>query len=149
MLFSPMQLGTFQEIEYAFSPSENAGGIRFSFEVDCPSTYRLFGLVRDDMAGTSGCCDPDSFRIEGPEGLDDIWFYGCDTDAAGWSWLQMEAGEDAVSCDQTAPLLLPLSAGLHEFTLRNREGADGRAVAGIAEVVLTNDPDYAPEPKEK
>ncbi|MGH1344834.1 MAG: hypothetical protein ACRBN8_24955 [Nannocystales bacterium] len=143
-LFEPMQLGTFQGSEYAFSPNEGAGAVRFTFDVACPSTYRLFGRVRDDDPGTHGCCDPDSFNVEGPGNLQHTWFYGCDTQFAGWSWARVEAGENAFDCGETVGVTVPLSAGSHDFTLRNREPAEGGAHAGISELVLTNDPSYAP-----
>lgn len=141
-LFKPMQLGTFQGTPYAFSLSK-AGAVRFTFEVACPSTFRLFGRVRDDIPGI-GSGDPDSFDIEGPNGLEHSWFYGCDTMTAGWTWAQVEAGEVANSCEETMGLMVPLSVGTHEFTLRNREAAVGEANAGISELVLTNDPNYVP-----
>ena len=143
-LFKPMQLGMFQGSQYAFSLSQGAGAVRFSFDVACPSTYRLFGRVRDDNPGIHECCDPDSFDVEGPGGLEHTWFYGCDTTTAGWTWAQVEAGENAASCGEAPGLLVPLSAGTHEFTLRNREPAEGGAHAGISELVLTNDPTYSP-----
>lgn len=143
-LFKPMQLGTFQGSPYAFSLSEGAGAVRFTFDVACPSTYRLFGRVRDDDPGTHSCCDPDSFNLDGPGNLTHTWFYGCDTSVAGWTWAQVEAGESAPNCAAAAGVMVPLSAGLHEFTLRNREPAQGGAHAGISELVLTNDPAYQP-----
>lgn len=143
-LFKPMQLGTFQGSPYAFSLNEGAGAVRFTFDVACPSTYRLFGRVRDDDPGTHSCCDPDSFNLDGPGGLQHTWFYGCDTSAPGWTWAQVEAGESAPSCAAAAGIMVPLAAGTHEFTLRNREPAQGGAHAGISELVLTNDPAYQP-----
>jgi len=143
-LFEPMQLGMFQGSQYAFSVNQGAGAVRFAFDVACPSTYRLFGRVRDDNPGTHTCCDPDSFDVEGPGGLQHTWFYGCDTAASGWTWTQIEAGENAGSCRETLGLMVPLAAGTHEFTLRNREPAEGGTHAGISELVLTNDPSYAP-----
>ena len=140
---NPMQLGTFQGVQYAFSLNEGAGMVRFTFEVACPSTYRLFGRVRDDVPGT-GSGDPDSFYVEGPGGPEHTWFYGCDTATPGWSWAQVEAGEGADNCSEPVGLMLPLAAGVHEFTLRNREPAVEGAHAGISELVLTNDPTYTP-----
>jgi len=109
--------------------------------------FRLFGRVRDDVPGTGdgdGDGDPDSFDVEGPEGLVHSWFYGCDTVTAGWTWAQVEAGVGGGSCSETLGVMVPLSAGTHEFTLRNREPAVGNAHAGISELLLTNDPNYAP-----
>lgn len=142
-LVNPMQLGTFQGVQYAFSLNEGAGAVRFTYEVACPSTYRLFGRVRDDVPGT-GNGDPDSFYVEGPGGPEHTWFYGCDTATPGWSWAQVEAGEGVANCGETVGLMLPLAAGVHEFTLRNREPAVEGAHAGISELVLTNDPTYTP-----
>ncbi len=142
-LSGPMQLGMFEGSEYAFSLEQNAGAIRFTFEVACPSTYRLFGRVRDDVPGT-GPGDPDSFDVEGPDGLFDSWFYGCDTLNPGWTWAQVEAGKGLGSCNEPLGLMVPLSADSHDFVFRNREAAVGQAHAGIAELVLTNDPSYAP-----
>ncbi|MBV1857570.1 MAG: hypothetical protein KUG77_04100 [Nannocystaceae bacterium] len=139
-----MQLGTFEGTEYAFSPNAGAGAARFIFEVACPSTYRLFGRVLDDDAGVHGCCDPDSFDVEGPDNLEFPWFYGCDTVAAGWTWAQVETGELGGTCDDPVGVTVSLSAGLHAFTLRNREPAFGSATAGVAELVLTNDINYTP-----
>lgn len=143
-LFKPMQLGTFQGSQYAFSLSQGAGAVRFTFDVACPSTYRLFGRVRDDDPGVHTCCDPDSFNVEVPGGLQHEWFYGCDTTTAGWSWAQVEAGENVATCGEAPAVLVTLSAGTHEFTLGNREPAEGGAHAGISELVLTNDPSYTP-----
>lgn len=142
-LVNPMQLGTYQGIQYAFSLNEGAGAVRFTYEVACPSTYRLFGRVRDDVPGT-GNGNPDSFYVEGPGGPEHTWFYGCDTATPGWSWAQVEAGEAATNCSEPVGLMLPLAAGVHEFTLRNREPAVEGAHAGISELVLTNDPTYTP-----
>lgn len=143
-LFKPMQLGNFRGTQYAFSLSAGAGHARFTFDVACPSTYRLFGRVRDDSAGTSSCCDPDSFTVEGPNNLQHTWFYGCDTEVPGWTWAQVEAGENIETCGKTSDVMVPLPAGTHAFTLGNREPAYMGAHAGIAELVLTNDPSYTP-----
>lgn len=42
------------------------------------------------------------------------------------------------------PLLVSLTAGTYAFTMRNRESDYLGAMAGIAELVLTNDPDWEP-----
>ena len=143
-LIPPMQLGESMSVPYAYSTVANAGGAVFTFDVDCPSMYRLLARVRDDDPGTNSCCDPDSFVVQGPEGLDVLWFYGCDTSSAGWTWARVESGQLGQTCDDTVPILVGLTPGTHQFTLRNREPGYFDAVAGVAEVVLTNDPDYTP-----
>lgn len=143
-LTPPMQLGEYMSVAFAFSEASNAGDAVFTFEVDCPSMYRLFARVRDDDPGISNCCDPDSFVVQGPGGLDVSWFYGCDTTSVGWNWARVEAGELGQTCDETTPVLIPLTPGTHQFTLHNRESNYFDAVAGVAELVLTNDPEYAP-----
>ncbi len=143
-LFAPMALQDYGGTSVASSGSFNAGAIRFSFDVECPSMYRLFGRVRDDDPGVHNCCDPDSFEIEGPGGVDIDWFYGCDTSQAGLSWAPVEVGVFGGDCSEPQPLLVPLTAGTYAFTLRNRESDYLGAVAGIAELVLTNDPNWEP-----
>lgn len=143
-LFPPMSLQDYAGATVASSGSLNAGAIRFSFDVECPSNYRLFGRVRDDDPGVHNCCDPDSFDVEGPGGVDIEWFYGCDTFQAGLTWVPVEVGVFGGTCDDPEPLLVPLTAGTYAFTLRNRESDYFGAVAGIAELVLTNDPDWEP-----
>lgn len=143
-LFPPMALQDYGGASVASSGSFNAGAIRFSFEVECPSMYRLFGRVRDDDPGVHNCCDPDSFEVEGPGGVDIDWFYGCDTSQAGLTWAPVEVGVLGGDCSDPEPLLVPLTAGTYTFTLRNRESDYLGAVAGIAELVLTNEPDWEP-----
>ena len=143
-LFPPMALDDYAGAPVASSSAFNAGAIRFSFDVECPSMYRLFGRVRDDDPGVHNCCDPDSFDVEGPGGADIEWFYGCDTSEAGLTWVPVEVGVLGGDCGDPEPLLVPLTAGTYEFTLRNRESEYFGAVAGIAELVLTNNPDWEP-----
>lgn len=143
-LFPPMALQDYAGASVASSGSFNAGAIRFSFDVECPSMYRMFGRVRDDDPGVHNCCDPDSFVVEGPGGVDIDWFYGCDTSQAGLTWAPVEVGVLGGDCSDPQPLLVPLTVGTYEFTLRNRESDYFGAVAGIAELVLTNDPDWEP-----
>ncbi|MEM6295585.1 MAG: hypothetical protein AAGA54_30205 [Myxococcota bacterium] len=143
-LFEPMMLGTHLDVDYAYSDSLNAGAIRFTFEVECPSLYRMFARVRDDVPGVNNCCDPDSFEVEAP-GQSGDWFYGCDTlgAPAGFSWQPVEF-PTGTTCDQTELVLLDLSPGIHEITLRNRESNYFEARAGVAEFILTNDPTFSP-----
>ncbi len=143
-VFEPMTLGTYLDVDYAYSDSLNAGAIRFTFEVECPSMYRMFARVRDDAPGVNNCCDPDSFEVEAP-GQSGDWFYGCDTlqEPAGFSWQAVEF-PNGTSCDDTELVLLDLSPGTHEITLRNRESNYFEARAGVAELVLTNDPGFTP-----
>ncbi len=143
-LFPPMMLGEYQGATYAFSEQADAGAIRFTYTLACPSNYRLYARVRDDDPGTSNCCDPDSFDVEGPDGLDVSWFYGCDTESVGWNWVQLESGVLGGTCNEPTPLVLRLSPGEHAFTVRNRESNYFEARAGIAELILTNDPTFSP-----
>ncbi len=143
-LTPPMVLGESMGIPYAFSDVQGAGEIRFTFQVSCPSNYRVFGRVRDDDPSTHQCCDPDSFEVQAPGGVTTTWFYGCDTEQPGFSWVALKSGTGVGSCEETTVLMLPLSAGTHEITLHNREPAYGQARAGIASLTLTNDPDYTP-----
>ena len=143
-LVEPMMLGQHLGVSYAFSDAANAGEVRFSFELPCPSNYRVFGRVRDDDPGTHACCDPDSFDVQAPGGITTTWYYGCDTVSEGFSWGALEADNGATNCDGTSLLTLTLSAGIHEIILRNREPNEGDARAGVATLTLTNDPAFVP-----
>lgn len=139
----PMTMGEFMGVPYAYSEASNSGEIRFSFEVECPSNYRLYGRVLDVEPSTNNCCDPDSYDLEGASGPVS-WFYGCGTSQPGWTWVQVGDGSAVQNCDEVVPLIMTLSPGKHEFTLRNRESNYFEAHAGIAELLLTNDPQYVP-----
>lgn len=148
-LVAPMELRERDGVVYAASDIFNGGSAAFAFDVACPSSYRLFGRVLDMDPGTHNCCDPDSFDVDGPfdgdQGFGGIsWYYGCVTESAGWSWAQVSAGEFNATCSELSPTTSMLSAGTHTFTVHNRESSWQGAHAGIAELVLTNDPDYEP-----
>ncbi len=128
---------------YAASGQAGAGAVRFTFDVACPSTYRLYARVWDGWAGVHDCCDPDSFEVEAP-GVEANWFYGCDTETQGFTWLAVKGGQPDQGCSQAQAVTFELSPGQHEITFRNREGAYEGAVAAISELVLTNDTDYQP-----
>jgi hypothetical protein len=110
-LSGPMQLGMFEGSQYAYSLEQDAGEIRFRFEVACPSTYRLFGRVRDDVPGT-GPEDPDSFDVESPNGLSLSWLdVGPGGSGQGSHQLQGSAGPDGAALGGLARLRVSQSRG--------------------------------------
>lgn len=140
---APMSLRTIDGVTVAGSLVSNSGSVTFDFPIDCSGFYRVFGYVYDDVAGGS-CCDPDSFFVQAPGGVDTLWSYGCDTITDGFSWVEMTASDGARFCSQNFPLAIELQSGVHSITFTNREAGDINAFAAIASVIITNDLDFVP-----
>lgn len=150
-LTDPMVVTEYQGVGVASSSTTGIGSISFKFTVDCPSTYRVYGYVRDDWPGVHNCCDPDSFFFQDPMGEQGTWYYGCDTtkSASGMSWVRLEDGADVTDCPDTVPVEYVLSPNEYSITLINRENqhfgaTNNGAIAGIATLVVTSDPEYSP-----
>jgi hypothetical protein len=79
------------------------------------------------------------------------WYYGCQLQGVDevWYWTKVDDNEYGSYCSQSEPFVPWLTGGSHTITLRNREPMtnDGR-VAGIARLLITNDPSYVPSTME-
>lgn len=130
--------------EVASSTVAEAGAVTVSLEFECPGEYTLWGLVWDYDPGAWAAPDPDSFYFD-VGGAESTWRYGCQTTEAssGLSWQRM-ASLAAQPCEASYVVLQVFEAGTVELTLRNREAGDGSAVAGLAAIVVSDDPDADP-----
>jgi hypothetical protein len=146
VLTDPMMLTTAIYLpgmpQMAYSSTAEAGTITFAFELACPATITVQGLVWDYSEGVEPA-NPDSFyaTIDGLPAPELEWAYGCATEGLGdesWSW-QPLASVTRNGC-ATEPFEVELAAGTHELTLRNREAGSGLDIAGIAAIVVTDDP---------
>ncbi len=129
----------------ARSYAAETGSISWSFALSCPATVQVHGLAWDSNPGVF-VDDPDSFFVT-VDGRSEIqWTYGCgaaDLPAgATWSWQVVGASSER-NCD-LVPLELSLDAGTHTIRLRNRETGSGRVYAGVAALVVTDDPTLDP-----
>jgi len=136
-----------EEGKFAYSEVENEGTITFTASLPCSDDFHIWGRALDDYPGTHVDDDPDSYYVSVDEPAASPWYYGCQTweSDAGWSWNRVDTAEYGTDCGAATPIIPRLAGGHHTITLRNREGIanDGR-LAGIARLLLTNDPDYVP-----
>lgn len=130
--------------EVAYSTAADSGAVKLTIEFACPGEYALWGLVWDYLPGAFGGADPDSFYFD-VGGAESVWRYGCQTgnEDSGLSWQRL-AALDAQPCDATYVSLSVAEAGPIELTLRNRESGYGSAVAGIAAIAVSSDPNADP-----
>lgn len=134
----------FGEGTLASSPSANQGTVDFTINVPCSDNYILWGRVVDQYVGAHDY-DPDSFFVNAG-GLGEVtWIYGCQTDGNQfkWSWERVQQNFNS-SCNGPAAVTVPLAAGTHHIVLRNRESENDGARAGIARLIVTNDPNFVP-----
>jgi hypothetical protein len=146
-LVAPMQLVAADANDspnVAASSVAESGEVTVALEFACPGEYTLWGLVWDYDPGAWGEPDPDSFYFD-VGGSESTWRYGCQTDgtASGLSWQRL-AALAAQPCDASYIVLQVYEAGTVELTLRNREAGSGSQVAGIAAIVVSDDPDADP-----
>ena len=146
-LVAPMQLVAADANDnpnVAASSVAESGEVAVALEFACPGEYALWGLVWDYEPGAWGDPDPDSFYFD-VGGAESTWRYGCQTAgaASGLSW-QLLAALAAQPCEASYIVLQVYEAGTVELTLRNRESGSGSQVAGIAAIVVGDDPDADP-----
>lgn len=146
-LVAPMQLVAADANDnpnVAASSVAESGEVTIALEFACPGEYVLWGLVWDYDPGAWGDPDPDSFYFD-VGGAESTWRYGCQTAgaASGLSWQRL-AALAAQPCDASYVALQVEAAGTVELTLRNREAGAGSQVAGIAAIVVGDDPDADP-----
>ncbi len=132
----------------AWSGVAESGTVTFTFNVECPGTYRLFGRVYDRFAGANQN-DPDSYHVRVDDGEEILWIYGCQTDEGpshAFHWLRTRR-HPVQYCSDVQDWTVDLQPGIHTIQLRNREpevwhqGAYRRAA--VARMMLTNT-DYFP-----
>jgi hypothetical protein len=147
-LGGPMELlvaaSAISDPEVAVSGVAESGTATFSLHFDCAGEYAVWGLVWDYYPGAYATDDPDSYYV-GVGGPEPTWRYGCQTgeESSGLSWQRLESLDDQ-PCD-TTPLVLSVVDGADvELTFRNREAGSMSEVAGIAAIVVSNDPDADP-----
>jgi len=147
-LGDPMQLLVAEEAaedpEVAVSAVAEQGTVTFPLHFDCAGEYAVWGLVWDYYPGAYASGDPDSYYV-GVGGPEPTWRYGCQTgdDGSGLSWQRLEALDDQ-PCDTTPLVIAVADDGDIELTFRNREAGASSEVAGIAAIVISNDPDANP-----
>ena len=146
-LVAPMELVAAEandSPEVAISTVAEAGSVTVSLEFECPGEYTLWGLVWDYEPGPWAAPDADSFYFD-VGGAEVTWRYGCQTTnvPSGLSWQRM-ASLTAQPCEASYVALQVVEAGTVVLTLRNREAGDGSAVAGLAAIVVSDDPDADP-----
>ena len=130
----------------ARSYAGDAGTIVFDFDLPCAATVEIHALVWDAISGVQPPDDPDSYFVSVDRQREEIWTYGCATGRVRdgtWLW-QRVAGTTRAACDGDT-LTFDLEAGPHELALRNRESGGDFVYAGIAAVVITDDPTFDPE----
>ena len=131
---------------YAFSEVKDQGVIEWSFDVECAGDYYFWGLVWDGKAGTH-TKDPDSFFFSVDDSQEVEWNYGCtsgaeDWDDGVWGWSQVE--DSGSGCNGAPIIYATLDPGPHKVRVRNREKNEGEAVAAIALMLVTSDPNLDP-----
>jgi hypothetical protein len=147
-LAEPMQLlvadDASQDPEVAVSAVAEAGTVTFPLHFDCAGEYAIWGLVWDYYPGAYASEDPDSYYV-GVGGPEPTWRYGCQTGdmSSGLSWQRLESLDDQ-PCDTTPLVIAVADAGDIELTFRNRESGVSSEVAGIAAIVISNDPSADP-----
>lgn len=134
---------------YAYSEVAGEGQATFEFDVDCPGTYSIHGLVYD--ADQLTLANADSFEVSVDQGDWHVWPYGCQIGLSPWRYrrVRTDAVED-LQCLISQELTFSLQAGTHTVTLRNLEsGSHGGtwpgSVAAVARILVTNDPGYSPD----
>jgi hypothetical protein len=144
----PMELlqteGAMSDPEVAVSGVAEEGTATFPLEFECGGEYYVWGLVWDYYPGAYGTDDPDSYYV-GVGGPEPTWRYGCQTGdvGSGLSWQKLESLTNQ-PCD-VEPIVIDVVAGTElELTFRNREAGWSSEVAGIAAIVISNDPDADP-----
>ena len=130
----------------ARSYAAEIGSISWTFELACPATLQVHGLAWDANPGVFVDDDPDSFYVTVDGRSETQWTYGCATSDlpgdATWSWQVVGASSER-DCD-LVPLELSLDAGPHTISVRNRETGSGQVYAGVAGLVVTDDPTLDP-----
>jgi hypothetical protein len=133
---------------YAWSPEAEEGTVVFDFTVACQDTYYVWGVVWDGWPGPN-YGDPDSFYVRVDQGKEMQWIYGCKTgflNMGAWTWQEVDHDPDAQNgCDDLEEQNWPLAPGKHSVTVRNREAPNMGRIAGIARVLITNDPEFVPD----
>jgi len=128
----------------AYSNVAEQGTITFELEVPCPGTYSVYGLVWDTLPGAWADPDADSLYFE-VGGQEVVWRYGCQThgqtDALSWQPL---AALQAQPCTANGVVFEVEEPGLYSLSFRNREAGYDSAVAAIAAIALTTDPELDP-----
>lgn len=146
-LESPMAYGYASEAAgepaVAYSNVAEEGTITFEIDVPCAGTYSVYGLVWDTLPG-AWLDDADSLYFD-VEGEEVIWRYGCQTfgqtNALSWQPL---AALQAQPCSVSGVVFEVEEPGVYELSFRNREPGSNSAVAAIAALALTTDPDLDP-----
>ena len=144
----PMQLlvaeDASQDPEVAVSSVAEEGTVTFPLHFDCAGEYAVWGLVWDYYPGAYSSEDPDSYYV-GVGGPQPTWRYGCQTGDvdSGLSWQRLES-LDEQPCDTTPLVIAVAGEGDIELTFRNREAGASSEIAGIAAIVVSNDPDADP-----
>ena len=128
----------------AYSNVAEEGTITFELDVPCPGTYSVYGLVWDTLPGAWIDPDADSLYFD-VEGEEVIWRYGCQTldqtNALSWQPL---AALQAQPCSANGVVFEVEEPGVYELSFRNREAGVDSAVAAIAALALTTDPELDP-----
>ncbi len=136
--------GAMSDPEVAVSDVAEEGTATFPLHFDCGGQYYVWALVWDYYPGAYATEDPDSFYV-GIGGPEPTWRYGCQTGDvdSGLSWQKLEA-LTAQPCD-VEPIMIDVVDGTDiELTFRNREEGWSSQVAGVAAIVISNDPDADP-----
>jgi hypothetical protein len=148
VVVEPMELVPAPELPeepmVARSYAGQSGTIAFTFELACPESVEIHGLVWDALSGPQAD-DPDSFYVSVDGEPDQEWRYGCGSTKVPdgtWLWQRM-TGSPRTECDVPV-LVFDLEAGPHELVVRNRESGGGSLYAAIAAVVVTADPAFDP-----
>jgi hypothetical protein len=127
-----------------YSQVAEMGTADFAVSLECPGEYAVWARVLDQNPGINGS-DPDSFHLRIDGGVEQTWFYGCQTDgmSSGYRWLR--TGILDTPCNESVALTPNLTAGTHNFMFRNREASNGFGhVAALSRLLVTTDMDYVP-----
>ena len=119
-----------------FNPSEDAGYVELSFNVQTAGDYVIWGLILAESK------EDDSFYVSVDNGEEFIWHTYRTLDGP-WRWDTISAREPNDVRDTSNQLVFNFEAGQHTITIEQRE--DGTK---IDKLLITNDLDFQPEASE-
>ncbi|MGH1345683.1 MAG: hypothetical protein ACRBN8_29230 [Nannocystales bacterium] len=137
-----------EQVVFLRSIMANQGTAALSFEVPCSDDVILWALTWD-AAGTVD--NSDAFQVGLNQDTKQVadsgtyWEYGCDNEQRRWAWYRVR--DTGRACEPGGELEPTLDAGEHHLQINNVGPVSGGPefdFAGLAALVVTNDPDYDP-----